>query len=79
MKTEVVTTSKQRGNLYFLHVQTIKTYQVNAVIIKRSWNKWHHLLGHISQEYINHLIKYNIAIDMNIDTKTIVSQCKAYI
>ena len=38
-KTEVVATGKQRGNLYFLHAQTIKAHQVNAMIIKRSQNK----------------------------------------
>ena len=46
-KTEVIATGEQRGNLYFLYTQTIKAHQVNAMIVKKSWNKWHCLLGHI--------------------------------
>ena len=72
-KTEVVTTSKWRGNLYFLHAQTIKAHQVNTAIVKRSWNKWHCLLGHISQDYIDHLMKYNMATGVNLDSETTAS------
>ena len=79
MKTEVVTTGKRRGNLYFLYAQTIKAHQVNATIVKRSWNEWHHLLGHISQDYIDHLVKYNMAMGVNLDSETTASQCEACI
>ena len=78
-KTEVITTSKWRGNLYFLHAQTIKAHQVNAMIVKRSQNKWHSLLGHISQDYIDHLVKYNMAMGVNLDSETTASQCEACI
>ena len=78
-KTEVITTSEQRGNLYFLHAQTIKAHQVNTTIVKRSQNEWHCLLGHISQDYINSLMKYNMATGVNIDTETTASQCEACI
>ena len=72
-KMEVVATDKQRGNLYFLHTQTIKAYQVNAAITKRSQNEWHYLLDNISQDYINCLIKYNMTMSVNIDTETTAS------
>ena len=76
---EVITTGEQRGNLYFLHAQTIKAHQVNTVIIKRSQNKWHRLLGHISQDYIDHLVKNNMATGVNLDSETTASQCEACI
>ena len=79
MKTEVIATGKQRGNLYFLHAQTIKAHQVNTMIIKKSQNKWHCLLGHISQDYIDHLMKYNMATGVNLDSETTASQCEACI
>ena len=79
MKTEVITTSKQRENLYFLYAQTIKAHQVNAAIVKRSWNEWHCLLGHISQDYIDCLVKYNMATGVNLDSETTASQCEACI
>ena len=78
-KTEVVATGERRGNLYFLHAQTIKAHQVNAAIIKKSWNEWHHLLGHISQDYIDCLVKYNMATGINLDSETTASQCEACI
>ena len=65
--------------MYFLHAQTIKAHQVNATIIKKSRNKWHHLLGHISQDYINRLVKYNMAMGVNLDSETTASQCEACI
>ena len=79
MKTEVIATGEWRGNLYFLHAQTIKAHQVNAVIVKKSQNKWHCLLGHISQDYIDHLVKYNMATGVNLDSETTASQCEACI
>ena len=78
-KTEVVATGERRGNLYFLHAQTIKAHQVNATIVKKSQNKWHRLLGHISQDYIDHLVKYNMATGVNLDSETTASQCEACI
>ena len=65
--------------MYFLHAQTIKAHQVNAAIIKKSWNEWHHLLGHISQDYIDCLVKYNMATGVNLDSETTASQCEACI
>ena len=65
--------------MYFLHAQTIKAHQVNAAIVKRSRNEWHCLLGHISQDYIDRLVKYNMATGVNLDTETTASQCEACI
>ena len=65
--------------MYFLHAQTIKAHQVNTTIVKKSRNEWHHLLGHISQDYIDCLMKYNMATGVNLDSETTASQCEACI
>ena len=65
--------------MYFLHAQTIKAHQVNTTIVKRSQNEWHCLLGHISQDYIDCLVKYNMAMGVNLDSETTASQCEACI
>ena len=65
--------------MYFLHAQTIKAHQVNAAIVKKSQNEWHCLLGYILQDYINRLMKYNMAMGINLDSETTASQCEACI